>query len=443
MADRSISVDLLYGQSSGSSCAYHFTKSLAFPTFLRRLKANPLDYCLYLWRMKYILLVAYCLLFIACGEKAQVVEHPILYAVKERTLYGCINGAGDWVIPPHYSYIARFSEGMGAINIGGSAQGRDLPANGKWGFINDKNTIIINPKYLSPPVRHAQVYDLHQLSLASFEGYVFSEGLAAVYNGKEWIYINQRDSVVISGLDIQSPRNFSEGLAAVYINRKWGYIDRNGNIAIAPRFLFPANFHEGHAYVMEEDFNAYCIDRTGKRVYEQYRMASTFHNGYAPVKGGFRGEKFDISENQKMGLIDSTGYLTVPTEFDMVRNFGSGLAPALVGSEPKAVLSLKDDYQTIKTSGGKWGFIDTKGRFIINPRFEDAHGFNHGYAAVKSGGLWGYIDVSGAWIYEPQFPWAGDFSKHGAAKVMLGEAHRPYQGKHAMINASKIIWTEP
>lgn len=400
-------------------------------------------FSLYLWRMKYLYLIPILSLLFACGGKPQVEEHPIYYSVRDHNLYGCINLDEDWTIPPQYAYIAPFSEGMGAINIGGATQGRDMPANGKWGFIDSKNNIVINPKYISPPVRKAQPYDLHQLSLASFEGYVFSEGLAAVYNGKEWFYINQKDSVVISGLGIQSPRCFSEGLAAVYINNKWGYIDKNGNIAIAPRFLFPANFHEGHAFVMEEDFDAYCIDRTGKRLYEQYRLTTTFRNGYAPVKGGFRGEKFEISENQKMGLLDSTGYLCVPTEFDIVRSFGSGLAPALIGSEPKVVLPLKDDYQTLKSSGGKWGFIDTKGRYIINPRYEDAHGFSNGYAAVKSGGMWGYIEPDGSWVYEPQFPWAGDFNKLGIAKVMLGEAHRPYHGKHAMINADKIVWTEP
>ena len=44
---------------------------------------------------------------------------------------------------------------------------------------------------------------------------------------------------------------------------------------------------------------------------------------------------------------------------------------------------------------GKWGYIDTSGRFIVTPQFQDARPFSEGMAAVlvrdHQAERWGYI----------------------------------------------------
>ena len=195
-------------------------------------------------RISIFIVIAACLA--GCKGEPEPQAPQKLYPIREGKSYGYINSEGEKTISPQYAYTVEFNEGLGGVNIGGSGYHKDMPENGKWGFVDNQNRIIINPKYDSPPV-YAAPFELNQLSLALHEAYIFSEGLAAVCVGKEWMYINQKDSVIISSLEIQSARRFSEGLAAVYINGKWGYIDRNGNIAIKPQFLFPADFHQGHA----------------------------------------------------------------------------------------------------------------------------------------------------------------------------------------------------
>lgn len=37
-------------------------------------------------------------------------------------------------------------------------------------------------------------------------------------------------------------------------------------------------------------------------------------------------------------------------------------------------------------SGDKWGYIDTTGKFVINPQFDEARLFQEGLAAVEIGG---------------------------------------------------------
>jgi len=386
------------------------------------------------------LLVFFSLLLSAC-DSSDTIPQITRLPIREGRLYGYIDEAGQKAVAPQFAYAMPFSEGMGAINVGGTPEGRDMPEDGKWGFVNDSGRIIINPKYLSPNV-YAPLYSMNSMSQIMHEAYIFSEGLAAVRNEDEWVYINVRDSVVISGLQIQNARKFSEGLAAVMINGLWGYINKRGAVVIQPQYVFPVNFKYGKAFVLDPNMAMYCIDRSGRRILSQFRVASHFHEGVAALKGGYRGEKTTLRENLKLGLLDTSGFVCVEPQFDKVGSFGDGLCPVLVGSEQQHLLSLRDDFKTMKFVGGRWGFVDIKGRFVINPQFDEARGFSEGLAPVKVGDVWGYMDKSGGWAFKPQFSQVSDF-QGGAAYVTLSEAHSPYAGKHAWISHTDIIWTEP
>lgn len=52
-------------------------------------------------------------------------------------------------------------------------------------------------------------------------------------------------------------------------------------------------------------------------------------------------------------------------------------------------------------SGDKWGYIDTTGKFVINPQFDEARLFQEGLAAVEIGGKWGEIDKTGKIVINP------------------------------------------
>lgn len=64
-----------------------------------------------------------------------------------------------------------------------------------------------------------------------------------------------------------------------------------------------------------------------------------------------------------------------------------------------------------------YGYIDTKGKYVINPQFDNAGGFSdNGLANVKSGDKWGYINIKGEYVIEPQFDIAYTFD--GATAVV-------------------------
>jgi hypothetical protein len=51
--------------------------------------------------------------------------------------------------------------------------------------------------------------------------------------------------------------------------------------------------------------------------------------------------------------------------------------------------------------GGRWGFVDKDGKFVINPQFDDAMPFSNGLARVKISRKLGYVDQSGKYVWNP------------------------------------------
>lgn len=97
------------------------------------------------------------------------------------------------------------------------------------------------------------------------------------------------------------------------------------------------------------------------------------------------------------GYVDRNGTLVIPRRFDLAGEFSSGLAAVTVDL--------------------KAGFVDGKGNYAIASIFDAAKEVRQGLAAacVKGKG-WGFVDTKGAWVIPPRFSWADSFSE-GAAVV--------------------------
>jgi outer membrane protein assembly factor BamB len=158
-----------------------------------------------------------------------------LFPIKQYGKWGYINKKGDIVIEPQFDEADTFSEGSAPVRIGG-----------KWGYINQTGIVVINP-----------IYD---------EAGGFFEGLAAVKIDDYWGYINQRGGYVIKP-KYDEGGAFYEGLAAVKIGSKYGYIDKRGRMLIHPQFDKAAGFSEGIAGVEIENMVCY-INGKGKFVWK-------------------------------------------------------------------------------------------------------------------------------------------------------------------------------
>ena len=116
-----------------------------------------------------------------------------LAVVKLNGKFGCIDVAGESVIPYRFDMIYSFSEGLAAVKI-----------NGKWGYINKSNESVITYRF--------------------DDAKSFSEGKAPVlFNGK-WGFIDRNGKGIIP-YKYDNANSFSEGLANVQIGGEWGFID--------------------------------------------------------------------------------------------------------------------------------------------------------------------------------------------------------------------------
>ncbi|MDJ0580920.1 WG repeat-containing protein [Crocosphaera sp.] len=85
--------------------------------------------------------------------------------------------------------------------------------------------------------------------------------------------------------------------------------------------------------------------------------------------------------------------------------------------------------------GDLWGYIDAKGKVVIEPRFEEAETFIDGLAKVRIDRKYGYIDKYGKIIIQPKFDEIGHFID-GLAKVRIDR-------KYGYMDQSKTIVIQP
>jgi hypothetical protein len=121
----------------------------------------------------------------------------------------------------------------------------------------------------------------------------------------------------------------------------------------------------------------------------------------------------------KWGFQDKSGVYRIPPKFHFAHGFSEGLA--LVYTTSGTHILGTEGWDLFR----RVGYIDSTGRFVIEPRFaEGAADFSEGLAAFSPGviypgdGKWGYLDKSGKWTVKPQFNSASQFSE-GLAAVAL------------------------
>ncbi|MGB5030014.1 MAG: WG repeat-containing protein, partial [Chitinophagaceae bacterium] len=75
-----------------------------------------------------------------------------------------------------------------------------------------------------------------------------------------------------------------------------------------------------------------------------------------------------------------------------------------------SLLSFGQTHSLFKiTQNDKVGYINEKGKVVINPVFLSGNDFSEGLAAVRLNGLYGFINESGTFVIKPDYDFATDF----------------------------------
>ncbi|MBD3327809.1 hypothetical protein GF340_00735 [Candidatus Peregrinibacteria bacterium] len=299
-------------------------------------------------------------------------EHPLesadaqmgevaLWPVEKDGKWGFINAKGEMKIQPRFDFAREFSQGLALVDV-----------NKKRGFIRPSGNYAIAPQF--------------------FEAASFSNGLAAITKTKKFlfidlgagenVYINRLGETVIEN-DFFELRNFSDNYAAAKFlpEDKFAYFDQSGNLITQAKYDWVSPFDNGVAAAGMENGNDFIIDKQGNIV-KEFSDTDIFY--------GFASDLCGIFKNNHYGFVDNQGNVVIRPQFDLVDAFSDELAVA--------------------KKRGEFGYINKNGEFVIEPQFEHAGKFSQQLAPVKRQGKWGYINTNGEIIVEPQFYWANPFN---------------------------------
>lgn len=186
-----------------------------------------------------------------------------------------------------------------------------------------------------------------------------------------------------------------------------GYVDENGQIVIEARYSTATDFSDGLAWVSKPDSSLMVIDRNGNTVFrcpEAY-TAEIFGNGCAKVS--------DLSGNIK--ILDRTGSeITFPEAVENVSEVDDGFVIARSNDHSRLYRMDKKEFKPVEEldkfnisdfyggwnlavteSNGKFGLVNLKGEYIVNPRYKDLMRCNNLIAFMNDKKKIGFLDKHG------------------------------------------------
>lgn len=285
----------------------------------------------------------------------QFVNSQELALVRKDGKFGFITKDGTFAIEPKFDGAKNFSDGLAAVK-----------QNGKWGFIDSKGTLVIpatfdNAKY-------------------------FDSGICIIQKNTDWFYINKKGEILKGAPQSDKLFDFDNGVAFFRQSGKVGLINNKFEIVLAPKYDVIRAFENGYARAAKDDKWG-IIDPTGKEVVEViYDEVGNYANNTSWAK-----------KNKAYGLVRNGNFI----EIQGVTEFGSLGTQDLVSAK----------------KGGKIGFVNFEGQWVINPKFQKAKPFSKNLAPVCINDRWGYTNLTGDCIIAPVYSDAEPFSENGLAAV--------------------------
>lgn len=204
--------------------------------------------------------------------------------------------------------------------------------------------------------------------------------------------------------------DFSEGLAPFRtVENTWGYLAPDGTASIKAQFSKVGYFHNGLAWAKDAAGMVGFINTKGEWVIQPtYLKVTDFDTpekiSIAKTAAGevllkMNGEVITVEgatdiaqfsegfsaarKGETWGFINTKGEWVVPPTYTRVERFSDGLANVRIVD--------------------KWGAIDKSGKVIVPIEYTRIGNLSDGLIEVREGELWGFCDASGKQIIPTQF----------------------------------------
>ena len=160
---------------------------------------------------------------------------------------------------------------------------------------------------------------------------------------------------------------------------------------------------------------------------EGYDLVGCLRDGLAGV---IKQSNDEYEKTNRVGYIDKDGQLIIPFEFD-----------AIVAGEGGESLEFNDFSEGLAavSKNDKYGFVDTKGKVVIEPKYEWASSFSDGLAIVSTEGLYGAIDKQGKTVIPFEYQALADFHDGFATAARPPKDPEDYESKYGLINKKNEV----
>lgn len=321
------------------------------------------------------------------------IDFYISYSYKTRSKFGILDKYGREKLEPVYNYVKdnkynKLPEGRFYINL-----------NGNLGIIDDKYNILAEPVY-------DKISDFDTNGIAIVEkringsSYYDSETIIGGLD-VDGNYIALQDLTkldIVHGLNdnakvkiVSTLKNDFNVVKKEHSNPNYQYcaiIDQNNDVVLPYKYHEIKEFDNGSFLVKLNDKYGVVDSAMKEIVAPSYSHISLVNNVY-------------IVEN----TIDANSYYSKKRYYGMIDLKGNILLKCIYSSINPAVsdlffvtISETDDYTHDKYN--LVGLLNSKGEFLIEPKYSRIENFADGYAKVYNGN-WGVINIKGKEVLSP------------------------------------------
>lgn len=337
-------------------------------------------------------------------------EHP-LKLVKQRGKYGIMNPGDTIVIPIEYDSLIRltdFGPQKFIVKKGGQFGLIDVNNNAVIPLEYDRIHLLSNGHYLGPTWSSLYVEKNGKVGLMKTDG---STELSCSYdyidvackqadcpksgvqyyvqkNGK-YGYINQDETVAIEFKYEELDATGFSGLIKARNDGLVGLMDTSGN------FVLPQKYDQLYAEYAGRFKNLTAFKEKGKwgLMYGDYdAMKTIVPAAYDSIfSDPVFPNHFILIEAGKWGLVDTNGRLVVEPKYQEIQ-------------------ALEDGTFGYKLSG-RWGFMNDQGLVHCSPRYDSIYENNGHWCLVRRGENYGFCKTSGEQVIEPSYspPYYDDY----------------------------------
>ena len=302
--------------------------------------------------------------------------HDGLASVKMDGKYGYIDKSGNITIEPQYRNVGNFEDGLAPACIG------ENYSNQKCGYIDKNGKTIIEFKYddaedfsfgygvvksgsnniVVDKKGNEIITKSYSMSFGPISDNLFIVTADDVLKG--YAIVDKDENVIIDGI-AQTGKNI-DGLIQVkqvadqgsfWDDGKWGYIDEQGKLVIDYQYDFAGDYVDGLAGVVKDGKYGF-INKDNKYVIEP-----TFEYGKSTLLPNFSDGLVEIYEKPNWTIYNTKGEKVFEKNDDY------------------SIQEYKDGYATF-IKNDKYGFLDKKGKEVIENKYQVAYDFNDGLAKI-------------------------------------------------------------